>query len=253
MLSRLGRCAVNARRVVAVATVCGATVCGAASCGGSRGGGACRSEPTASRGASTGDSGPRSRHRRVHPARWFPIAPTRPESRFADAEPDGSVHAVIARGLRLVERPAGRLERAADLLPSDAPGGALRLPPRVSATASSSSAVAQGVTRIWRAPTWTSRLVPLVKLPFEAAEVDAGLDRLYAVSARTRAIVGVDAATGGLHRRGPAAERPCLRGCRVLRRLARRRGGRCSRCSRHLRRRRHLSFASRTDGRPGGV
>src|SRR5690242_16382764 len=48
-------------------------------------------------------------------ARWFPVVDDA-EPRVSEMDVDGSAR-VIERGLRLVEHPDGRLERAADLLP----------------------------------------------------------------------------------------------------------------------------------------
>jgi hypothetical protein len=131
----------------------------------------------------------------VKPARWFPIADPA-EGRVAELDPDGGLR-VVERGLRLVEHPDGRIERAADLLPSEAPVAALRLPSRLGRGFLFHTASA-GTTRIWRAATWTAPLAPLVRLPFEAGEIDAGFDRLYAVGTRTRAVVGFDGATGAI-------------------------------------------------------
>jgi hypothetical protein len=72
--------------------------------------------------------------------------------------------------------------------------------------------VADESTRVWRAPTWTGKLAPLVRLPFEVAEMKAGLDRLYAVSTRTRALVGIDAETGAVIGRGALPASPSYGG-----------------------------------------
>src|ERR1043165_5862701 len=62
-------------------------------------------------------------------ARWFPVVDDA-EPRVSEIDVDGSAR-VIERGLRLVEHPDGRLDRAADLLPDATPLGALPLPPRL--------------------------------------------------------------------------------------------------------------------------
>jgi hypothetical protein len=72
-----------------------------------------------------------------------------------------------------------------------------------------------GTTNLWRAATWTAPLVPLARLPFEAAEVEAGFDRLYVVSARTRGIVGLDAVTGAPIGEGALPRAPAYGGLAV--------------------------------------
>jgi hypothetical protein len=140
--------------------------------------------------------------------RWFPVV-DEAEPRLVEVDADGSTR-VVERGLRLVEHPDGRLERADELLP-DGPLGAVKLPSRIGG-GFVFYAVADESTRLWRAPVWTGRLVPLVRLPFEASELRAGLDRLYAVSNRTRAAVGVDAALGTLIGKGPLPASPSYGG-----------------------------------------
>ncbi len=141
-------------------------------------------------------------------ARWFPVV-DEAEPRLLEVDPDGSAR-IVERGLRLVEHADGRLERADELLP-DGPLGALALPTRIGAGFVFYS-VADESTRVWRAPTWTGKLAPLARLPFEVAELRAGLDRLYAVSTRTRAIVGLDAATGAVIGRGALPASPAYGG-----------------------------------------
>lgn len=140
--------------------------------------------------------------------RWFPVVDDA-EPRLFELDADGSAR-IVERGLRLVEHSDGRLERAEALLP-DGPLGALLLPPRLGQGFLFYS-VADESTRFWRAPSWTGQLVPLVRLPFEVAEVRAGFDRLYAVSNRTRAVVGIDPAGGALVGRGSLPGSPAYGG-----------------------------------------
>ncbi|HEX3596845.1 MAG TPA: hypothetical protein VHU80_17170 [Polyangiaceae bacterium] len=141
-------------------------------------------------------------------ARWFPVIDDA-EPRLLEMDADGSER-IVERGLRLVEHTDGRLERADELLP-DGPLGAVALPPRIGEGFVFYS-VADESTRLWRAPSWTGKLAPLARLPFEAAEVRAGLDRVYAVSTRTRAMVGIDVAAGAVIGRGPIPASPAYGG-----------------------------------------
>ncbi len=131
------------------------------------------------------------------------------EPRLLEIDADGSLR-VVERGLRLVEHADGRLERGSELLP-DGPLGAIPLPSRLGDGFVFYS-VADESTRLWRASSWTSKLTPLVRLPFEVAELRAGLDRLYAVSTRTRALVGIDASTGASVGRGALPASPAYGG-----------------------------------------
>ncbi len=144
----------------------------------------------------------------VRGARWFPVVDD-PNPRLTMSEPDGSVR-VVERGLRLVEHPDGRIERAADLLPADGPLAALELPARFGGGFLFS--VNDRGTRLWRAQSWTARLAPLTRLPFESTSIVAGFDRLYASSASTHALVGVDPATGALVGGGALPDAPAYGG-----------------------------------------
>jgi hypothetical protein len=130
----------------------------------------------------------------IGPARWFPVADTT-DSKASETDPDGSVRSV-EHGLRLVEHPDGRLERAFDVLPHGGAIGTLRLPERLGG-GYLFSAIDDRATVVFRAAGWTDRLIPLVRLPFEANSIKVGFDRLYAISNQTHAVMAIDAATGG--------------------------------------------------------
>lgn len=132
---------------------------------------------------------------RVSPGRWFPVV-SPDEPHVSEVEPDGSVLSV-EHGLRLVRHPDGRIERSGELLPEPAAVGVLRLPARFGG-GFVFRATADGTTSLYRAERFTDPLQPLVRLPFEAADLVVGLDRLYAVSSRTRAVVGIDPASGDI-------------------------------------------------------
>lgn len=145
---------------------------------------------------------------RVGPGRWFPVV--RPdEHHVSELDPDGSIRS-IEHGLRLVRHPDGRMERAAELLPAGS-ASALELPRRFGG-GFVFRIVLEGTTQLYRAPAWTGRATPLVRLPFEAVELVAGFDRLHAVSARTRAVVGVDPETGAVLPEDPALPRAAAYG-----------------------------------------
>jgi hypothetical protein len=138
--------------------------------------------------------------RLVRPARWFPAVDSS-EPRLVEQDPDGSLR-LVERGLRLVQHPDGRIVRAEQILPSDGVISVLHLPARLGG-GNLFSVTSESATRLYRATEWTSTLVPLVRLPFGAAQLVAGFDRLYAVSTRTRAAVGVDVTTGAVMNPGP--------------------------------------------------
>lgn len=147
----------------------------------------------------------------IGPARWFPVSDP-DESRVSETDSDGSVRS-IEHGLRLVEHPDGRLERASDVLPRSGSAGFHALPARFGGGflfyASEPNA-----TRVFRAATWTDRLVPLVRLPFEtsANSIKVGFDRVYALSNQTHAAVAIDPATGGLTSLGALPPSPAYGG-----------------------------------------
>lgn len=166
----------------------GVPLLGAAiACGGAAKGTALRA-PTA-----TSKSAARSPFAVVKPARWFPVV-SGAESRAFGQDPDGSVR-LVERGLRLVEHPDGRIERAPDLLPGQGELDVVPLDGRLGGGFLYAEKD-EGATRLYRSETWTSPLAPLVRLEFEATQVVAGFDRVHVESARTRAVVSVDPRTG---------------------------------------------------------
>jgi hypothetical protein len=131
----------------------------------------------------------------VGPARWFPGASTG-EPRLEEEDPDGTAR-VVDHGLRWIEYEDGRIERATDMLPEGGTLALLRLPARLGAGFVFHTAF-EGTTRLYRSLTFTGKLTPLVRLPFEVSQLVAGFDRLYAVSTRSRALIGIDVATGAV-------------------------------------------------------
>jgi hypothetical protein len=173
---------------------CVALAAGASSCASGTSASRVPAEPVAARASAI------SLPRLVEPARWFPAVDSS-EPRLVEQDPDGSLR-LVERGLRLVQHPDGRIVRAEEILPTDGAISALHLPARLGG-GNLFSVTSESTTRLYRATEWTGPLVPLVRLPFESAQLAAGFDRLYAVSARTRAAVGIDPATGALVDQGP--------------------------------------------------
>src|SRR5690349_54217 len=87
----------------------------------------------------------------VGPARWFPVVSSG-ESRAFSQNPDGSVE-LVERGLRLVEHPDGRFERAPDLLPAEGELDVVRLPSRLGGGVLFASK-AGDATRLYRSAAW---------------------------------------------------------------------------------------------------
>ena len=101
----------------------------------------------------------------------------------------------LLAGLRIVVHDSGRVERADERFPSGAVS-AQELPERLGGGYLFYQADTQG-TRLWRAPDWTSKLVPLVHVGPAIADVTAGFDRLY-LRTRTNQLMAVDAGSGDI-------------------------------------------------------
>jgi hypothetical protein len=113
---------------------------------------------------------------------------------FVETDPDGATR-FIARGMRVLSRPDGSLERGRQLFPIGRQVRAQRLPERLGggflffASASSS-------THIWRAATWTGDLTPLANLDFDVERIVPGFDRVYVQDQRSYDLVALDPETG---------------------------------------------------------
>ncbi|HEV8246330.1 MAG TPA: hypothetical protein VGP93_11205, partial [Polyangiaceae bacterium] len=114
-----------------------------------------------------------------------------------DTASDGSRY-LISAGLRMLAHPDGSLELAPDFFPGEFRSvNALALPERLGSGFLYHSH-ASGRTSLWKAPSWTARLVPLAELDGEVTRVVAGLDRLYVQRDRRTPWIGIDAGNGSV-------------------------------------------------------
>lgn len=129
----------------------------------------------------------------VKAPRLFP--PTRgPGTIEAGLEPDGS-RRLLAFGLRAVEHVDGSLEVGDELLPAARSAKFLELPGRLGGgflfwIASSSS------TLLYRASSFTAKLVPLAQLDFEVDRLVPGFDRLLILPRREADYRALDVVSG---------------------------------------------------------
>jgi hypothetical protein len=129
----------------------------------------------------------------LSPARIFP--PTeRGEVSAETLESDGS-RRFIAQGLRVIERPDGALEAAAEFLPPSKSASALELPRRWGG-GFLFVVNAGGYAVLYRAPHWTGPLRPIGRLDGELERVVPGFDRLYVQRSRTTPFVAIDLEAG---------------------------------------------------------
>lgn len=129
----------------------------------------------------------------VTPARLIP--PTRKSEVLLEAfEVDGS-RRFVAHGLRMLERPDGALETAAEFLPATQGIEATPLPPWLGG--GYVFRVSGGVTTsLYRSATWTGALTPLSRVDAEIERVVPGPDRLYALVKRAEQWVALEPTTG---------------------------------------------------------
>lgn len=135
----------------------------------------------------------------VTPARLIP--PTRKGEVLLEAfEVDGS-RRFVAQGLRVLERPDGALETAAEFLPATQGIEATALPAWLGG--GYVFRVSGGVTTsLYRSASWTGPLTPLSRVDAEIERMVPGPDRLYALVKRAEQWIALDPSTG----RGVALE-----------------------------------------------
>ena len=139
-------------------------------------------------GVGTKTSAP-SRRATLSPARVFP--PTEHAEVSAEVvESDGS-RRFVAQGLRLIERPGGSLEAAAEFLPPAKSVTALELPRRWGG-GFLFVVNAGGYAVLYGAPHWTGPLRPIGRLDGELERVVPGFDRLYVQRSRVSPFVAID-------------------------------------------------------------
>jgi hypothetical protein len=127
------------------------------------------------------------------PARVFP--PSDRSDVTAESKDSDGGRRFIAQGLRLIESPSGALEAANEFLPGTRIAASGALPGRLSGghlfvLNSSGSAL------LWKATSWTGKLVPLARIDGEVERVVAGFDRLYVLRSRGAPWIALDAESG---------------------------------------------------------
>ncbi|HEX5099938.1 MAG TPA: hypothetical protein VFV94_10580, partial [Polyangiaceae bacterium] len=125
----------------------------------------------------------------LSPARVFPPI-DRAEVSAEVVESDGS-RRFVAQGLRLIERPGGSLEAAAEFLPPAKSVTALELPRRLGG-GFLFVVNAGGYAVLYRASYWTGPLRPVARLDGELERVVPGFDRLYVQRSRVSPFVALD-------------------------------------------------------------
>ena len=125
--------------------------------------------------------------------RLFP--PTQgPGTSLAGVDRDGS-RRLLAFGLRVVEHPDGALEVGDELLPAARSARFLELPERLGG-GFLFWIVTSSATLLYRAPSWTAKLEPVVQLDFEVERFVAGFDRLLVLPRREGDYRALDLETG---------------------------------------------------------
>jgi hypothetical protein len=125
--------------------------------------------------------------------RLFP--PTQgPGTNLAGVDRDGS-RRLLALGLRVVEHPDGSLEVGDELLPAARSARFLELPERLGG-GFLFWIVTSSATLLYRAPSWTAKLEPLVQMDFEVERFVAGFDRLLVLPRREGDYRALDLETG---------------------------------------------------------
>lgn len=112
----------------------------------------------------------------------------------AGLERDGS-RRLLALGLRVIERPDGALEVGEELLPAARSAKFLELPERLGG-GFLFWIVSSSATLLYRAPSWTAKLEPLVQLDFEVERFVAGFDRLLLLPRRESDYRALDLESG---------------------------------------------------------
>jgi len=130
----------------------------------------------------------------VTPARVLPPS-ERAEIAAEAFEPDGS-RRFISQGLRMVERPDGSLEVAAEFFPPARAFTATALPQRLGG-GYLFVANTGGSALLFAAESFTAPLTPLARFDGEVDRLVAGFDRVYVLRARAAAWLAIDPRTGG--------------------------------------------------------
>ncbi len=138
------------------------------------------------------------------PARWV-LLPERSEPSVVVPYDRGRT-AYITNGVRVVESALGSLEHARERLPGSIID-ALELPDHLGGGFVFQSEL-EGETVLWRSPTWTGELSPLVRLPDRAEQVVTGFGKLYARLTDSGETVAIDPSQGTLSTMEPLPASP---------------------------------------------
>ena len=142
----------------------------------------------------------------VHPARLFVLPELQPQATRVAELADGT-RQVVARGVRLLDRVDGSLERARDVLPGRGTPRAIELPERLGG-GYLFAVEGSGATDLWRAGSFTGPLKALARLDFEVEQLVPGFDRLYLIERRSRDVSAVDVDSGRMLDLGPLPAAP---------------------------------------------
>lgn len=125
---------------------------------------------------------------------------------LVENDPDGTTR-FISRGMRVLARPDGSLERSRQTFPPGRVVRALRLPSRLGG-GFLFHASGSGSTHLWKAGGWTDDVVPFANVDFDAERIVDGFDRIYLQDQRSFDVVALDPETGKPVDLGPLPPSP---------------------------------------------
>ncbi|MBE7482795.1 MAG: hypothetical protein HS104_22815 [Polyangiaceae bacterium] len=125
---------------------------------------------------------------------------------LVEKDPDGSTR-FISRGMRVLARPDGSLERSRQTFPTGRVVRALKLPARLGG-GFLFHASGSGSTHLWKAEGWTDDVVPFANVDFDAERIVDGFDRIYLQDQRSFDVVALDPQTGKATDLGPLPASP---------------------------------------------
>jgi len=140
----------------------------------------------------------------VTPARIVALPDT--TASLVENDPDGSTR-FISRGMRVLARPDGSLERSRQTFPTGRQVRALKLPSRLGG-GFLFYASGTGSTLVWRAAGWTTDLTSFANVDFDVERIVDGFDRVYLQDQRSFDVVALDPETGRATDLGPLPASP---------------------------------------------
>lgn len=129
---------------------------------------------------------------------------------LVENDPDGTTR-FISRGMRVLARPDGSLDRSRQTFPAGKQVRALRLPARLGA-GFIFYASGSGSTHVWKSSGWTDDLTPFANVDFDVERVVDGFDRIYLQDQRSFDVVALDPDTGSPTDLGPLPPSPAYSG-----------------------------------------